>query len=765
MKLIRIWLIVLISFAVLTGTQAQSLSDSVDVIHYDIHLDILDIPQQTISGITGVSFVSLQYADFINLELKQLEVISVKDVFGQYLNFSQTGDRLHIEFQYLMMPGDSGKVNIEYAGVPFHESWGGFHFSNPYAYNLGVGFQSIPHNLGKAWFPCVDDFKDRAFYDYHITVSETNKAVCGGLLQSVNYNGNGTYTYHWKTFRTIPTYLASVAVGPYALVEDVFEGEVAEVPITYYVRPSDTSKVAGSFVNMQNIAGIFEDKFGAYPFSRIGITGTGLGAMEHAENIFYPNSSINGNTSNEWLYAHELSHMWFGNKVTCATDADMWLNEGFARWCEIVFTEFLYSPEEADDYFKELHHSVLRSAHLTDGGYFPLFPMPQNITYGSTTYDKGGITVHALRNYLGDSLFFPAIRHYLESNAFSHASSFDLKNALAAESNTELSDFFEAYVFNPGFRHYGIDSVKVEPVGGQYQATVYLRQRMLANDFYADNNRVDVTFMFASGETETHRVEFSGPVGVSTMMLDAAPVLAMADMYNKTSDATTDAYRTLESTGVYDYQYCYFKLDVKQVSEPQFVRVVHNWVAPDGMISNPPGLTLSSSHFWTVEGVFEEDFRATGQFSFNKNILDGDIVVSQYDSLVILYRQGAGHEWQPVAFTKTIPWQLGIVYVDNLRPGEYTLAVWDEEYVGRWEQKPYDKYLKIYPNPGKGHFAIDTFLDGPGKLEVYTAEGRLSIQTSVTKGEKLIYQGSAGVYFIHLKQNGKLVGVSKGVIY
>lgn len=765
MKVLRNCLVALLILLAMTPAGAQSLSDTVDVYQYEIRLNVTDVPQQVISGDVRINFVMKQTVDYIDLDFKQLEVTLVEDHMGEDLSFTQSGDRLHVQLPWLLMPGDSGSIDIKYTGVPFHESWGGFHFANPYAYNLGVGFESIPHNLGKAWFPCVDDFKDRALYDYYITVASTNTAVCGGLLQSVTDNGNGTHTFHWKTFRTIPTYLASVAIGPYALVEDLFNGAEADVPITYYVRPTDVSKVPGTFINMKNIAAIYEDKFGPYPFSRIGITGTGLGAMEHAENIAYPNGSINGNTANEWLYAHELSHMWFGDMVTCATDADMWLNEGFARWCEIIFTESLYSPEEANEYFRSLHHDVLRSAHTTDGGYFPLSPMPQEITYGSTTYDKGGITVHALRNYLGDEVFFPAIRHYLDSYAFGHASSYDLRDALSEASGVDLTSFFETYVFTPGFRHFSIDSMNVSQSGTGYLTNVYLRQRMRANEVYADNCRVDVTFMSASGETETRQVEFSGPVGVSSVMLDFEPEIAMADVYNKTSDATTDTYKTIESTGLNDYSYCYFKLDVKQIQDPQYVRIVHNWVAPDAMQNNPPGLTLSGNHYWTVEGIFKPGFVATGIFSFNRNILDGDILQNQNDSLVILYRPGAGHEWQPVAFTKTLPWQLGTISVDYLQPGEYTLAIWDEEYVGRNDNPIQNKYLRVYPNPAKGNFAIETTLEKSGKLEIYSSDGKLVHTTSISPYEKIIFESHPGSYYIQLKENYRVRDSVIGAIF
>ena len=127
--------------------------------------------------------------------------------------------------------------------------------------------------------------------------------------------------------------------------------------------------------------------------------------MEHATNITYPNSSINGSLSDEWLYAHELSHMWFGDKVTCASADDMWLNEGWAVFCESVFREGLYGKESYKTTMRSKLKDVLQFTHIKDGGYRALYGIPPEYTYGSTVYDKGGQVAHTLRGYLGDSLF------------------------------------------------------------------------------------------------------------------------------------------------------------------------------------------------------------------------------------------------------------------------------------------------------------------------------------------------------------------------
>lgn len=153
MKLLKQTFALLISACSITGLGAQTLSDTTDVTRYEIHLDVLNLPAKVISGKTDVTFVTKQPSiQALSLELKQLQVDSVKSATGSHLAFTRSGDLLRIQLPAPLTPADTSTVSVWYHGVPFAESWGGFHFTSTYAFNLGVGFQSIPHNLGKAWF-------------------------------------------------------------------------------------------------------------------------------------------------------------------------------------------------------------------------------------------------------------------------------------------------------------------------------------------------------------------------------------------------------------------------------------------------------------------------------------------------------------------------------------------------------------------------------------------------------------------------------------
>ena len=754
------------------GFGRSAVADSVDALHYKIHINAIDFTAKSIQAVAEITLrpkVSLQH---IPLELKALQVSSVI-LNNQSLSFAQQGDILRINTGQVYTSNDTLLITIVYSGIPFHEGWGGFHFSGNYAFNLGVGFESDPHNLGKAWFPCVDDFQDRATYEVFITLPNAMTGIAGGILTDTIHHNNNTTTWHWSLNQEIPTYLASVNAGNYVLKEYSFQGMNGALPITIYTRPSDTNKVDGSFIHLQQILSIFEAKFGPYPFDRVGYTGTAIGAMEHVTNVAYPHSAINGNLSSEYLFTHELSHMWFGNLVTCADAGDMWLNEGWATFCQYYFKHDLYGPEVYRNEMNANHLDVLRNAHITDGSYLSLHDVPTQYTYGTTVYDKGGTVVHSLMNYIGPELFFNAVKAYLQQFAFQHASSYDLRNFLSNYTGQNLTGFFDNWVFTPGTPHYSIDSMQTIPIPeGHFKTHLYVKQKHKGYQFVGVDNRFEVTFMALDGQRFTDTIEFSGKTGHSVKILPFEPVLAMADFYDKTADATTDVDGILRGTGETTFTSINFKLFVDVLPDTAFYRFTHHWVAPDSLRQPFAGLRLSPYRHWEMKGIFPQGTTMRGRFFYNKSsTLDGSLIQSEQDSVVVLYRPDAAHEWQSVPQTREGMWNVGYIFVDDFQPGQYTLAVWDTQLVNLIE-KPYlleDSQLKVEPNPVSEQMTILWEKQTTGKLSVVESSGK------TIYAQKLLRQNSfkinthswaKGWYFILLEdQNNKVIGHSKVLVH
>lgn len=751
----------------------NGIGDTIDVVHYNIYIDSINYDENTIKARAGLRLTTkIDLLDHISLELLDLSVDEVFLNEVELEDFTHNSPLLYIPLPGTISTGDTIILDIHYNGNPFHEGWGGYHWSGNYSFNLGVGFVSDPHNLGKAWFPCVDDFTDRATYNCYITVAEGHKAVCGGELIEITDNGNNTSTYHWQLEETIPTYLASVATGNYWEYTDTYNGIERDIPVNIFVRPVDSNDVVGSFATLNEITAIFEEHFGPYPFNRIGYVGTSIGAMEHATNIAYPNSGINGNLDYEWLIAHELSHMWFGDCVTCADAGDMWLNEGWATFCEFFYREILYSPDEFKSLMRENHADVLHYCHTGsgDGSYLPLYGLPHAYTYGMTAYDKGATVVQSMRAYLGDSVFFDAVTAYVQEFAFNHASSYDMRDFISDHTGTDMTAFFDAWVFTGGTPHFSIDSFAVQNNGNNFMVDIYPRQKHKGVAHIDLDNIIEVTLMDNDWNSFTDTVHFSGPAGHSMLEVPFEPTAVFIDPEERMCDATTDSYKIIKESGNYSFPETYCSIKVNDITDSAFLQVVHNWAAPDSMFDPLPGLSLSPYRYWTIEGILPENFDATAKLMYNRfDYLDNDLIESEQDSVVILYRPDAREEWQEIEHVREGIWSVGYIYVDAV-PGQYTLAVWDTQYVGKKENDPEKPdVIRIFPNPVSDILNIRTNLETEAKIEIFSSQGAMLDVIPVNAGEFFCEYKTAGLrsgtYHLLLVQNGKYVSHTPFIVY
>ncbi len=743
------------------GFGKSPLSDSLDILTYHIYIDSILWDSDELYARTEIQLQSkIDNLTVIPLELMNLTVTEVIINGNATSDYSQTALRLSINLDSPLQTNESAELSITYNGTPFHENWGGFYIDNQYAYNLGVGFEADPHNLGKSWFPCVDDFHDRAVYDVTARVEDPLVAIAGGLLQSITDNGDGTKSYHWHLENSIPTYLASVAIGDYALYEDVYEGVNGDVPINIYVRPNNINNVEPSFIHLKSVLSIFENSFGAYPFSRVGYVGTSIGAMEHATNIAYPNFTINGNLSYEDLYAHELSHMWFGDAVTCASAEDMWLNEGWATFCQIYYETEVYGEETYKADMMHQLREVLRTTHFTDGGYLALYGIPHEYTYGSTVYDKGSTVVQSLRGYLSDDVFFPAIQEYLNNYAYQYASSENMRDFLSNQTGVDMTDFFDSYIFNPGFSHFSVDSIH-HVSGSDYE--IHMRQKLKGKEVFANSNVVDVTLMDAEWNQYDIRVHFDGESGFETFTLPFEPVTAMADLHQNFCDATTDEVKILKETGIFTYDECYFKIEVENIPDSTFFRVSHNWVAPDALFEAVDGLTLSDYRYYKIDGIIPASLEATGVFRYSlSEKLDHTLINDPLDSLIILYRPDASENWSSIDFERDGSPFVGYMRVPHIQKGEYTIAKWDAQYVIIPEKiiLQSEDYMHCYPNPSNGRVSFELYLENNASLEIYNSVG-IQIDTIYLKAGQTTAKWDGrrlarGNYIIKLVDENKL---------
>jgi aminopeptidase N len=323
---------------------------------------------------------------------------------------------LKINFATAKNMVDTSVITVYYHGQPQMDAtgWGGFYFDNSqgaeYAYNLGVGFGAKPHNYGRVWFPCFDNFVERSKYVFAITSDSTRRAYCNGTLTGDVVTGNKR-TRTWVMNESMPTYLASVALANYRQVNWTVNTLTGVKPIFLIGHANDTTAMKNGFVNLKNCIQAFENYFGPYKWNRFGycLVPFGSGAMEHATNIAYPRAAAGNMAFEADLMAHELSHHWWGDLITCETQEDMWINEGMATFSAYLFTEAMYGKQAYLTKLKTQHDNLLHFLHKKEGGFRAVSGVPHSLTYGDHVYLKGADMAHTLKGIWVIPLFLPPV--------------------------------------------------------------------------------------------------------------------------------------------------------------------------------------------------------------------------------------------------------------------------------------------------------------------------------------------------------------------
>ncbi len=751
-----------------------NVSDTIHVSHYNITIDTIDYTAHTIRGVTQLSVHSkMNGVNNISLGLYLLTIDSIRSS-GLPLQYSYNDTMIHISPGTVINQNDSLTMEIYYHGAPKTDATtGGFYFSGQYAYNIGVGLDADPHNFGKTWFPCIDEFTDRSTYEFHINTAYGYKAFCNGLLQSSVLNADSTITWNWSINQTIPTYLAALAIAPFYTIYRNYQG----IPVELGVLTADSAHTISTFVHLDSAIMNDVASWGAYPWNKVGyvMVPFNAGSMEHATSIHAGKAFINGTLTYESsIMAHELSHMWFGDKVTCRTEQDMWLNEGWATYNENFFTEFVYGEQAYENARRTYHRYSVMYIPLQDAGYYALEAVPHSKTYGYTVYKKGGDVVQSIRRFLGDSLFFPAVRAYLNNHAFSDVSSADLRDELAASSGISMTDYFATIVSMQGYPHVSVDSFVVLPNGPWYDVAIFTREKMKGNN-QSFTLPVEINLTDSSHDTVvTVTVNaFSNSFVISNLTF--SPEWVGIDRGDKLSDATVDYEVQVTDTGSYNFPETYSKIQVvNQGSANSKVRLINNYVAPDPFSVNTDFIRLSDYHYYKVEGVFAPGFLAKGSFGYDgttssylTGFLDNTLINNgaKEDSLMIFYRPNAAYNWQlvngyTINFNGSHNDKRGWVVVDTLKQGEYVLGVHDVA-TGLSNFPKAESILTVSPNPASDQCSISLKVPAFSKslISISDLAGKIIFSTPVFSHQDKIdwdtFYVKDGTYIVMLSVDGK----------
>ncbi len=734
--------------APLTDGQLKSIqntiarSDTFDILHYDIAIDVTDVAGQTLKASTQVIFTPrMSGQDFIRFDLYQLTVDSVTHSSGP-LAFTHDGEYLRVDLPSVQV-GVSDTLVVHYQGSPYRDpDWGGFYFASGYVYNLGIGLSTIPPNFGKVWYPCFDSFVERATYSYRVKSAGTYRAHCQGNFLGEVQLGGDTVVRSFHMPHTIPTYASAIAVADYRDSTVMHTGSYGTYPITLTAKPSQLNAFVNKMVDLPGSIDALEHWYGPYTYDRVGFVLTTDGALEIPQNIAYPDfMPSQSQFDNRGLLAHEFGHQWWGIRVSPYTHNEMWLKEGPAEYSGHLVEEWIYGRDAFVDVVKDNHLYVLKQAHVQDNGFQAMSPMPDPEVYGLHTYYKGASVLHNLRGYLGDTLF-------RQGMSATHAALMDtamtagmFRDALEAATGVDLDPFFDAWIFQPGFATFVVQDMVAQPSGGAWNVDLTLRQRLrAANDFHA-MVPLDVTLVGADWQEHETQVVADGEFTSVPIACPFEPVMAILNGHNRLNQARMDHRFVIRPGEFFSSQVPYtdFRLYADNVPDSTLMYIEHVWAGPDQDLLDWGITEMSDSHYWIVDGLWPQGSAYNARLYYDANAstdLDFDLLGAGESELTLVHRASPDMPWSVYpAFTLNIGNPndgIGYVKVDVLERGQYAFAK-GSVFAGVDEGITGNAPFQLYPVPADEVLTVQGASEGAVTLvlDVIDGQGRLAMRSTV----------------------------------
>lgn len=759
-------------------------SDTIDVLDYKIFLDFTAMGSQFLTGNSRILFQSkMNNVTGISLDLLQLEVDSVKRG-NTHLTYSYNDTLVRVQFSSPLQANVVDSVTIYYKGAPVTDSsgFGGFYFQSNYAYNLGVGFSADPHNFGRTWHPCFDNFVERATYEITLLSPMINKAYSMGIITQEEITIDNENLRTWRLSDPIPSYLACVAVSDYTHVNQTYVSNLnnAEIPVMLISRLSDTTNFKNSFANLFGSINAFESNYGPYVWDKVGFVAVPFngGAMEHATCIAYPLVTINGNLQYETLMAHELAHHWWGDLVTCRTSGDMWINEGIASYSEALFLEHIYDYTTYMNEVKGVHRDVIQRAHFDDGVFYALSGVPHSATYGTHSYSKGSTVMHNMRSYMGDQLFFQGLQSIQENWAFRDIDAADFRDELETATGLDMHPFFENWIFNPGFAGFVLDSISIAQNGGGYDITLSIHQKLFEAPNFFSQVPIEVTLVDETMNEETFQILVDGEFSEITITSSFQPVLAYLNKNDKLLCAVTGETLKIGAASTTNHAYAYYRQTTTSVGDTALIRVEHHRMAPDPFqtASMNQLYVISPDRYWSIDGIWDENFSSNGRFVFdarqiaggnldNGLMIDHNGVVFHEDSIVLLWRPNPSTEWAVypdyVLNTQGSPTdKSGRVDAVDIQKGQYTFGFKKSSLGLSSIELP--NYILVHPNPTENQINIELTQTIPEGITAYLHDISGRLITSKFSTERYLYlsaeQLKSGSYQLLIFSGDTLLG-------
>lgn len=439
----------------------------VEMQHIRLELDVSLVEQQ-ITGQAVIDFTPIQQIerltlDAVNQQIARVHLLGDENNPQELLDFENTGQELHITFPESRKRGQLTRIAIEYQ---VREPSTGLHFFQPTEQEPHLPWmvwsQGEPVS-NRHWFPCLDHPNQRQTTELIVTVEPQYEVLSNGqLLSRTEVDGGEKVRFHWHQDRPHVAYLVTLVVGEFTVTREEWRGR----PVTYYVPKQLQTDVDATFGRTVAMLDFFSDRFGIeYPwhqYAQVVVEQFTSGGMENTsattlyEAVLHDERALL-DSSPDWLIAHELGHQWWGDLVTCKDWSHLWLNEGFATYCEVLWAEHHIGRDEADYILLQKSRAARSSTALQRPIVDRHYPNPGSM-FDVRVYPKGGWVLHMLRHQVGDEDFFKVLQRYGMLMAYQTAETSDLRKTFSELTGLSLERFFRDWTERPGHPILKIDS-------------------------------------------------------------------------------------------------------------------------------------------------------------------------------------------------------------------------------------------------------------------------------------------------------------------
>jgi aminopeptidase N len=422
-----------------------------DVTYYDLDLD-LEPENKRLSGDVTIFFRAVDTLNMIRIDLNKKFRINNISMDGKLLSFARKGGAVYVSLMKAMVAGNSYSIKVSYAGSPpaaVNPPWkGGFVWKEDMNGEPWIGV-TCEGEGGSIWFPCKDHLSDEPdSMRLQMSVPAGLKVVSNGLPQGHSFQ-QGKEKFIWGTHYPINIYNITFYAGRFVEIADTMKAGSDLLNLNYWVLPANREKAENHFRQVKDVIRIYSRAFGPYPWIKEGfkLIESPYEGMEHQTAIAYGNSYQDIQLLGaDYIIVHEAAHEWWGNAVSVSDFSDIWLQEGFATYAEVVYAESKKGYDASLDYIYYWIASGIRNKYPVVG--------PKDVNYwdyhDGDVYNKGALILHTMRNIINDStLFFDILQTFYREHACgTHVTTSDFREVVERKTGSSWEKFFEAYLYS-----------------------------------------------------------------------------------------------------------------------------------------------------------------------------------------------------------------------------------------------------------------------------------------------------------------------------